>query len=64
MNLTLDDEYDTYFDSDVKTELTAPHSSHSFKKAWKKARYYIPVFMWLPQYQWKTMFPRDLVAGK
>jgi high affinity sulfate transporter 1 len=33
------------------------------RAAWRKLPYYIPVTMWLPQYQWRTMLLRDVVAG-
>jgi hypothetical protein len=36
----------------------------SKQKFFRRARYYVPVFMWLPKYNFKEDFPIDLTAGK
>jgi len=65
VKIHLDEEYDTYFDHDVKTELVAnkPRKKLDWTRVKKRARYYVPIFMWLPTYSWKSEFPKDIVAG-
>ena len=64
--LEQDDEDETYFDNDVKSELVSnkPKKKIDWNQMKKRVRYYVPIFRWLPTYNWRTDFPKDFVAGK
>jgi hypothetical protein len=48
-------------------EAIQPSESFSPESKWQKFKqrcpYYVPIFYWLPRYNFKRDFPRDLIAG-
>jgi hypothetical protein len=40
-----------------------PPSESKWQQFKRRCPYYVPIFYWLPRYNFKRDFPRDLVAG-
>jgi high affinity sulfate transporter 1 len=47
----------------IEISSQSPSSETKWQKFKQRCPYYVPIFYWLPRYQFKRDFPRDLIAG-